>query len=393
MRAWLAAFPWWSVLAVQGACLIGSAWWTWKEARRLDGAAGETIDSRAELKSAETVTSLVVFAICIAHMLLPPPWPGRIAGTVLTLAACGVVALLFVPVRRRASRAEASDSEIVKGMLTDAAVTGGLFGSVLLSVVILTAAAFWAVTSRLLSPHWASLLVVAGVCASYGTALGLWAMLSPRLLVGDGEDEVADGILFDMTAAAFRRAGLPAPRIYLVDGSLFGTHAVAYSGLPRGPVKPLLMVEARLLPEMTVAELSAALRHEAAHAAKNHIALQTFWQWLILAVPASCAWLAGAAAARFAPGYEFVAPLPAFLAAVLPMFLFSMRLSRRQEMDADADAVLLYGAELHAMLSVVGLLDALNAALEKPNFWEPRTHPHLAERTAELRRRVGLSAK
>lgn len=393
MREWLAAIPWWSVLAVQGACLAGSALWTRKEARRLDGAPGETIDSRAELKSAETISSLVIFAIWIAHMLLPPPWPGRIAGTASTLAACGAVALLFVPVRRRASRAEATDAEIVKGMLTDAAVTGGLFASVLLSGAFLSAAAFWAVTSRLLSPHWATLLVVAGVCASYGTALGLWTMLSPRLLVGGGEGEVDEGLLFDMTAAAFRRAGLPAPRIFLVDGSLFGTHAVAYSGLPRGPVKPLVMVEVRLLSEMTVAELSAALRHEAAHAARNHIALQTFWQWLVLAVPAACAWLAGAAAARFAPGYEFVAPLPAFLAVVVPMFLYSMRLSRRQEMDADADAVLLYGAETEAMLSVVGLLDAVNAALEKPKFWEPRTHPHLDERTKELRRRVALSAK
>lgn len=379
------------MLAVQGAALAGAALWSWREARRLDLAAGEAIDSRAELKSAETVSTLVIFGIWIAHSQLPSPWPGRFAGIVLTLAAMGIVALLFVPVRRKASRADTSDAEIVKGMLTDAAVAAGLFGSVLVSFVVLAAAAFWAVASHRLSPHWATLLVVAGVCASYGAALALWTMMSPRLLVGGGEGAVTEGVLFDMTEAAFRRAGLPAPRVYLMDGSLFGSHAVAYSGLPRGPVKPLLMVEVRLLPEMTVAELAAALRHEAAHAARNHIASQTLWKWLILAVPGACAWLAGAAAARFAPGYEFVAPFPAFLAAALPMLLYSMRLGRLQEMDADADAVLLYGAEPEAMLSVVGLLDALNG-IEKPKLWEFRTHPQLKERTAELRRRVALSA-
>lgn len=394
MREWLAACPWWSVLAVDAACAAGSAAWAWKETRRLDAAPAGSLDSLAELRRADEAAAVSTLALSAGYLLLPNPWPGTVYSIGLWLAAVGAVAAACVPVRRRAAGMEETDADLIRALATDLVVTAGLWASVVLSIVLFSWAGFAAVTRHLLTPHWATLLVVAGVCACYGAAQLLHAAWGPWLIVGGSrEGKVAEGVLLDMAEAAFRRAGLPAPDVFLVDGRFEGGHIVGYCGLPRGPVKPILLVEERLLSRATVRELSAVLRHEASHAARNHLAGTFLWRWLTLALPAAAAWLAGAAAARYAPGFEFVAPLPAFLAAFLAVALYSTRLSRRQEMDADADAVLLYGAEPEAMLDGVALIDGLNGALQKPKFWESRTHPHLSERAAELRRRVALSAR
>jgi len=394
MRELFAALPWWSLLAVQGTCLAGTAWWTRTEIGRLNAADPDSIDSITELKAADTASSFPIVAMGMAYMLLPNPWPGTIRSVVLALLSTGIVVLMFVPVRRRAAKVEATDGELVRSLLTEMAVTGGLFASVLLSVVAFSFAAIVAVSRSLLTAQWASLLVVLGVCACYAAALFLLGFFGPRLVVGDGtEGRVAEGVLFDIAAAAFKRAGIPTPAMYLVDGSLEGAHMVGYTGLRIGPVKPILLVEVRLLPLVSVREMAAIFRHEAAHVVRDDVTSELVWKWLLLAVPSACAWLAGVAAARCAPGYEFVAPLPVFMAVVLPLYFYAMRASRRREMDADADAVLLYGAEPQAMIDAVAVVDALNRALEKPSAWAPRTHPHLDERTVELRRRAALSAR
>lgn len=395
MREWLTALPWWSLLAVQGVCLAGSAWWTRAEARRLDASAPDKIDSPAELKAADTTSGLVISTMGLAYMLLPNPWPGTICSTILSLAATGLLVMMFIPIRRRAVKMDASDGELVRGLAKDMAVTGGIFASVLLSVVAFSWAGFAGISRHLFSPYWASLLVVVGVCASYGTALFLSVAWGPWLVGGGCRDgRVADGVLFDIAETAFRLAGLPTPDVFLADGRFEGSHIIGYSGLTGGPVKPILLIEARLLSSATVREMSAALRHEASHAARNHLASTFIWKWLILAVPSACAWLAGVAAARlYSPDFAFIAALLAFQPAILTVYLYSMRLTRRQEMDADEDAVLLYGVEPQAMMDLVALLDGLNGALEKPTPWAPRTHPHLDERIAELRRRVDLSQR
>jgi Zn-dependent protease with chaperone function len=396
MREWLATPPWWSVLAVYAACLAGSIFWTRREVRRLDAAGPDAIDTRAELTAADTAAAYVILAMCCAYMLLPNPWPGTIRSIFLSLAMTGLVAALFFPVRRRAAKIEESaGADLIRGIATDAAVTTGLFASVLLSVVLFSWAGIAAVTRHALSPQGAALLVLVGVCACYGSALYLHAAWSPWLLVGgDRGGRVRDGVLFDLAEAAFKRAGLPSPDVFLVDGRFEGGHIVGYCGLPGAPVKPILLVEERLLSEVTVRELSAVLRHEASHAARNHIAGDTLWRWLSLALPGACAWLAGVAVARFySPDFAFIAAILAFLCSFPLPIIYSLRRNHRRELDADADAVFQYGAELEAMLDGVARIEALNGVPAKSRYWETSTHPDLETRTAELRRRAALSAR
>lgn len=396
MHDWLAAWPWWSVLAVHGACVAGAGWWTRREVRRLDAAPPDAIDSRAELTSADTGATVVIAAIAVTHLLIPSPRLGTVVSIAEWLAAVGLVVAMFFPVRRRAAKIEEETAgEVIRALAKDLAVTGGIFASVLLSAVFFSWGGITAVSRHMLSPQWAGLLVLAGVCACYGAALYLHAAWAPWLIVGGArEGGVKEGVLFDMAEAAFRRAGLPAPDVFLVDGRFAGGHIVGYCGLPRAPVKPILLVEARLLPDVTVRELSAVLRHEASHAARNHIASVFLWKWLTLAVPGACAWLAGVAVARsHSPELAFPAALMAFALAFLAPSFYSLRLAHRQELDADADAVLLYGAEPQAMLDGLMRIEDLSGGPVKPRFWEASTHPDRETRTAELRRRVALSAR
>jgi len=389
MREWLGALPWWSALAAHGVILAGCAGWSWARVRRLGLLPQDAIDVPQELASVGAATSVAILAVMGSHMLLPNPWPGTIYGIAEWLAASGVSAALFIPVRKRATNVETPDLEIAWGMLVATSVQSIFILSFLVPMLVLAVSGATNISNNG-SLEWEIFRLFGVSCACYGGTLGSWAFFAPWL-VSRTEGLIEDGVLFDMTQAAFRRAGLPAPVVMLTDGRLDGDHLVGYCGAPFGLSKAVIVVDRDILSVVTVRELAAVLRHEAAHAARNHMAADLLWRWLCAAIPCACMWLVVVALVRFDADEGVAVLVAAGAVSTIAIYLYSMRLSRAREMDADADAVLLYGAEPQAMLDVVAVLDRLNGGIAKPRFWESRTHPHIDERSAELRRRVALS--
>lgn len=389
MREWFATLPWWSMPAAHAATLAGCAIWAWVQARRLDSRPAEEGDSLKELTAADSEAATVIGTLTLAFYVLPSPWPGTLYGIGEWLAACALTVVMFIPVRKRAAKVETPDMDIARGVLAQILIGAFFLLSVIVPLLLLGVSSL----DNAMSVEWATFRMFAGASACYGAALIFWAFFAPWAVSRATQGRIDDGILFDMTEAAFKRAGLPAPSVLLGDGRLEGQHLVYYCDAPLGLSRAVILVDQDILSVVTVRELSAALCHEAAHAARNHVAHAALRQWLVAALPCAVLWLAGVAADRFAPDHVIPVLVSSGAAAFLAAHVWSMRVSRAQEMDADADAVLLYGAEPEAMLDVVAVLDRMNGGIEKPRFWELRTHPHLDERTAELRRRVAFSAK
>jgi Zn-dependent protease with chaperone function len=194
----------------------------------------------------------------------------------------------------------------------------------------------------------------------------------------------------------FRRAGVPAPEFWVVqlDARRFTNAMMAGFRGGRGWFRPGLFVSRSMLEAFEPEELRAIILHEASHARLGHLRKRLLGT--IGAVLGTSFVLTGIllAAHAFLPA-ESVGPLRIVLtiASVLaPLWLLRAQ-GERQELQADACAVLELGADFEAFSRALRRMDSLNGSSsdrKDPNaYLSPASaHPTTEKRLMLLAKRV-----
>lgn len=232
--------------------------------------------------------------------------------------------------------------------------------------------------------------------AGYGLIVALLVaadiVLAPRLLRLSSTCRRLEGEQAERLAARFEKAGLRRPEVWALELERIGGHNAMVTGL-RAPwrlLSPELFVTRSLVERFPPEELDAVVAHELAHAKLRHVATRCALSAAFLfALPMAALWMlkwygGGAALSSFESSLLFFAGYALHNIAV-------NTLSQRQELEADAYAVTALGAPLEAMIGALRRLTELNDQLEKSP--DAASHPNLASREAELRRRAAGPAE
>jgi heat shock protein HtpX len=173
--------------------------------------------------------------------------------------------------------------------------------------------------------------------------------------------------LEDLAAQLARRAGVPTPRLYLINSATPNAFATG-----RSPSKAAVAVTTGLLELLGRRELAGVIAHELAHVKSRDTLLMTVAGTLagvITHVAQTLSWFGGSLTGRHADDDDGPGPLATLgllIVAPLAATLLQLALSRAREFDADATAAQLTG-------DPEGLASALSR-LEPGNRARPLDH-------------------
>lgn len=177
--------------------------------------------------------------------------------------------------------------------------------------------------------------------------------------------------LEDLTAQLARRAGVPMPKLYLVDSPTPNAFATG-----RSPEKAAVAVTTGLLELLDRRELTGVLAHELAHVKNRDTLLMTVAGTLagvITHVVQALFWFGGAFTGRHADDEDGPGPLATLgllLVAPLAATLLQLAISRAREYDADATAAAVTG-DPEGLASALARLESGNRLI--PNDHSPAT--------------------
>lgn len=239
--------------------------------------------------------------------------------------------------------------------------------------------------------------------------LGAWWFSDRVALALNGARELPRHVwpeLHGMLEQLARRAGLPTPRLYLIDSPTPNAFATG-----RSPERAAVAVTRGLLERLSQRELAGVLAHELMHVKHRDTLLMTIAATLagVIAHVAQLVFWWGGALLRSDDGDDEgggLASLGLLLVAPIVATLLQLAISRSREFDADAGAAELTGDPLGLASALEGL-EADNRAL--PLDRSPATahlfivsplsgggvlslfatHPPIAERVKRLASLVG----
>lgn len=189
-----------------------------------------------------------------------------------------------------------------------------------------------------LAPGWA--LGVAAVAVLFN--LGAY-FFSDRLVLrmhrAQPVSREASPQLHEMNEQLARAAGIPAPRLYLIDANYANAFATG-----RGPGHAAIAVTSTLMRQLTPRELRGVLAHEMAHVANRDVLIATIAAMLAAAIGAVAnaiqfsAFFGGGQQSDGEEGGSPIAALAFALVAPLGASLVQLAISRSREYVADATA-------------------------------------------------------
>jgi Zn-dependent protease with chaperone function len=204
--------------------------------------------------------------------------------------------------------------------------------------------------------------------------------------------EMPPSALKVMIEKAFDQASMPSPDIYIIQGDDLSTHNLMIAGFPwaRGVFKPAVFVfEALTRAEQNekepfrTEELHAMILHEVSHASLNHLKKRLLLTCMLLPIGVLTGGAGWVAAATYLPsGTAELVQFMITVAVIATPFQAVNRLIRKQEIEADLNAVIQYGAEAKHMISALERLDRLNGRRSEVAHG---AHPSTQERINELR--------
>jgi heat shock protein HtpX len=172
-----------------------------------------------------------------------------------------------------------------------------------------------------------------------------------------------DPQLFDMIAEVAQRAGMPMPRVYVMDSMQPNAFATG-----RSPKHAAVAVTTGIRQMLTDRELRAVMGHEIAHVKNRDILTSS-----VVATIASAISMIGWIGLIFGGQRSAVASLLAIIVAPVAAMMIQMGISRSREYQADHD-----GAE------IVDDPEALASALKKLEMGARRVPMQVSESTAHL---------
>ncbi len=200
--------------------------------------------------------------------------------------------------------------------------------------------------------------------------------------------KITDPALLSMLEACFRKAGLAPPSFWTLEMKRHQMHNAMVSGSKwgRGPFRRALFITSDLTEKMNPAELEAIILHELSHLSLHHIRKR-----MLSSVVAVCIALPAAALISVIASIAFgsggvIAGFATLIALFGIQIGFVRRVVRRQEMEADENAVKL-GASIEALggaLNKLALLNGQETHRKDPNTWfsPGSAHPTVMERVA-----------
>jgi len=206
--------------------------------------------------------------------------------------------------------------------------------------------------------------LLAGLISGILCGLVLAVMLAPLQLrfVADCTACTSPEIL-SLVKDCFNRADLKEPRTFILDsGSAHWANAMV-SGMKsgRGTLKPTLFITRGAVEKLSSKQLEAVLFHEASHLSLDHIQKRLIICCVSAFASAFISLFICVAAGAFLPeGMMTSAFFAAFLIATLGPFPWVKKQARKQELEADAYAVLQLGADPEAFISALRGLDEAN---------------------------------
>ncbi|VAW14000.1 Protease HtpX homolog [hydrothermal vent metagenome] len=177
--------------------------------------------------------------------------------------------------------------------------------------------------------------------------------------------------IYDMVEILSRRAGIPMPKIYLIEAIQPNAFATG-----RSPRHAVLAISSGLIAHLTRDELAAVIAHELAHIRSRDT--------MVMAMSAT---LAGAVSMLAQFGLFFggrsstsplgpVGALIAIIVSPIAAIMVQLAVSRTREYEADRDGAHISGDPL-ALASALKKISRLNKSFENPWVRQKQTMAHL----------------
>lgn len=212
-----------------------------------------------------------------------------------------------------------------------------------------------------------------------------------------------EGPTRDLIEACFKKAGLKAPALWAINLEQFNSHNAMVVGMAtgRGVLSQCLFLTQSLVTQLEPSELEAVLLHEVSHIKLEHILKRILFSGAtVLVIVGVLALSVMAMVALFFVSPQAVNAKTLSLISVfsvLAAFVASQYLARRQvykqEIEADAHAVFILGANLDALATALRKIDVLNDQMSDKK--DPQSylcvgcaHPTTEQRIKLLRERA-----
>jgi Zn-dependent protease with chaperone function len=175
----------------------------------------------------------------------------------------------------------------------------------------------------------------------------------------------------NMIKNCFAQAGLAPPETWVIEIDQFRSANAMIAGFTRGkgPFKPALFITKTLLEHFPEEEIKAVVLHEVSHLAFNHLR-QRFVLGFLSVIGAT---LSMALFILVAPKF---ATLGLLISMAMPFILMRQQ-NQRQELEADREAILKFGASFEGLAGALRRIDQLNNPQLKLSGGHPATERRL----------------
>lgn len=243
--------------------------------------------------------------------------------------------------------------------------------------------AIYFVTVQLLIPHTGTIpaLAVAMIFITYSTPLFVRVWMPTR--------KMHDSPIKWEIMGTFASAGNPVHEVYLIDSDKFKSYNALVCG-PKygfGPLKRSVFITKNLFEVLEPEEIKAVICHEAAHFKLNHVFKRGCMSIVAIFVALVVAFLPISFISillKMSVDQNYGVLILSTLATVIVQLNFMFRVIRKQEFEADLEALSL-GANVASLTSALEKITDQNGVSRKKadwisNFMFGNAHPHTDER-------------
>lgn len=225
-------------------------------------------------------------------------------------------------------------------------------------------------------------------------AISLAAPLIVRLMMPTRA--VTDPMILKALERCFERAKLNKPTFWTIEMDHWKFHNAMITGLSfgRGPFRQALLFSRSLVEKLQPDEFEAIIAHEISHLALHHVRKRFIFGFIAVLIGAAVSIPITMFSSTYLPAAYAVTTFAGcyLLALVIQIFLIRRQV-RVQEMEADAHAVLILGANFDSFSSAMQKLAALNDQHQDKKdpssyFQAASAHPTIEKRITALKNRI-----